>query len=61
MIGRRMTRYQGGTPIVPYNRITYDFPNVDPTHASRRAFRYYWVLSCAFGGFMFATYMTDDR
>ena len=29
-IGRRMRVYQGGVPIVPYQRFIHDFPKVEP-------------------------------
>ena len=38
-LGRRVQRYQGGVPIVPYQRFVYDFPNVDPGYLSRKKFK----------------------
>ena len=61
LVGRRMTRYQGGTPIVPYNRIVHNFINLDPTYYARSTFRFYWLLTCAAGGFMFASYTMNER
>lgn len=29
-VGRRMKHYQGGVPVVPYQRFVHDFPNVEP-------------------------------
>lgn len=60
-VGRRMTRYQGGTPIVPYNRIVWDYVNLDPTKHARSTFRFYWMLTCAAGGFLFATFTVSDK
>lgn len=58
-VGRRARHYQGGVPIVPYNRYVHDFPNLEPTRMAKRAFRKYHFLMCAIGGTLFA-YMTVD-
>lgn len=61
IIGRRMTRFQGGVPIVPYQRFVHDFPNLDPGRLPRNMFRWYFFLTCTIGGLAFAVYTTDTR
>jgi hypothetical protein len=53
-VGRRAQRYQGGVPIVPYNRFVHDFVNVDPTHLARKTFRWWFGCTIFLGGFAFA-------
>ena len=53
-LGRRVQRYQGGVPIVPYQRFVYDFPNVDPGYLSRKKFRRTFFTTCIAGGILFA-------
>lgn len=59
-IGRKAQRYQGGVPIVPYQRIVHDFPNLEPTHYARKVFRTYSLVTCVLGGIAFA-YLTVDQ
>ena len=54
LIGRRAQVYQGGVPVVPYQRWVHDHPNVDPTRSIRRAFRRYTIATCGIAGFIFA-------
>lgn len=61
MIGRRQKRYQGGAPIVPYQRFIHDFPNLEPTFNSQRIFKFWAYGSSAFVGYVWAHYKTDDR
>lgn len=35
VIGRRMKRYGGGVPVVPYQRFIHDFPNLEPARQAR--------------------------
>tara|TARA_B110000285_G_C15044857_1_gene573742 strand:+ start:641 stop:1318 length:678 start_codon:yes stop_codon:yes gene_type:complete len=58
--GRRMTRYQGGVPVVPYQRFVHDFPSVEPTRAARFAFRNWTFGACVVAGFIFAKYTCHD-
>ena len=54
MFGNRMKRYQGGVPVVPYQRFVHDFPNLEPTRISRNTFRNWSFLACLTAGFIFA-------
>jgi hypothetical protein len=38
MIGRRMKRTTGGTPMIPYQRFIHDFPNLEPARQSKMTF-----------------------
>ena len=58
--GRRMRTYQGGVPVVPYQRFIHDFPNVEPARAGRLAFRMGCLGFCAMAGFVFAKYTVHD-
>ena len=58
-LARRMKRYQGGVPAVPYLKYGYDFVNLDPGYYSRKAFRFYFFGLCLAGGYMFASYTVD--
>jgi hypothetical protein len=60
-IARKSQTYQGGVPIVPYNRYIHDFPNLEPTRTARRAFRKYHFLTCCIGGAIFAYATVDQR
>ena len=60
-VGRTMTRYQGGTPIVPYQRFVHDFINLDPSKHARSTFRMYWLVTCAAGGILFASFTMDEK
>ena len=60
-VGRRMTRYQGGVPVVPYQRFVHDFPNLDPGRLVRNTFRWYFFFTCLTGGLIFGYYTTDMR
>ena len=62
-MGRRNQRYQGGVPIVPYQRYVHDFPNVDPGYLARKKFRKTFFLTCFIGGvtFAYATVNTKQR
>jgi hypothetical protein len=61
MIGRRMKRYSGGVPVVPYQRFIHDWPNLEPSRQSRITFRYWTILSSTVAGFIFAGYVTEQR
>lgn len=56
-----MQTYQGGVPIVPYNRFVPDFPNLEPTRMAKRTFRKWHLLTCAFGGAITAYLTVDER
>ena len=60
VIGRRMRVYQGGVPVVPYQRWVHDFPNLEPSRAGRLQFRWYSILSSGVLGFLFARYTVDS-
>ena len=61
VIGRRAKVYQGGVPVVPQQRFIHDFPNVDPTHRSKRTFRTWSFWSACLVGYLFANHMSDNR
>jgi len=54
MIGRRSLRYQGGAPIVPYQRFIHDFPNLEPAFNSQRTFKCWAYGSSLVAGYIFA-------
>ena len=61
VFGNRMKRYQGGVPVVPYQRFVHDFPNLEPTRLSRATFRNWSVASCVLAGFIFARMTVDPQ
>ena len=54
IVGRRMKVYQGGVPVVPYQRFIHDFPNLEPGKAARNTFRWWSLLTSVALGFAFA-------
>ena len=56
-----MKRYQGGVPVVPYQRFIHDFPNLEPAHAARSTFRWWARLSSVAIGFVFARYTVNQE
>ncbi len=60
-VARRMQRYQGGVPQVPYNRFVHDFINVEPSALARKTFRTYFGLIVFAGGFTFAMMTTHTN
>jgi len=59
MVGKRMQTYQGGVPVVPYQRWVHDFPNVHASRTTWRFFRRYGLGTMFLAGFVFARKMTD--
>jgi len=53
-VGRRQKYYQGGVPIVPYQRFIHDFPKLDPGREARLRFRNWSLIFCVTVGFIFA-------
>ncbi len=60
-VAKRAQRFQGGVPIVPYNRLVHDFVNLDPGFLTRKTFRLYFFTTCAIGGYLFATYTVKNN
>lgn len=60
-IARRMQRFQGGVPSVPYPKYGFDFVNLDPGHFTRKTFRFYFASICFIGGYLFASYTVDSH
>lgn len=60
-IARRMNHYQGGVPVIPNNKYSHDFVNLDPGHFSRKNFRWYFFGICLAGGYLFASYTTNSN
>ena len=58
-VGRWAQTYQGGVPVVPYNRWVEEWPNVDAQRTTRKFFRRYAFGTCFITGFALAKYMTD--
>lgn len=56
VVGNWAKSFQGGVPIVPYQKYVHDFPNVEPTFHARRYFRWYFYSTLIAGGLMFANY-----
>lgn len=59
MFGRRMNHYQGGVPVVPYQRFVHDFPNLEPSRMSRNVFRWWSGLFVVVAGHLFARATVD--
>jgi hypothetical protein len=55
-VGRWAKSYQGGVPVVPYQRFVHDFPNVEPAALARKTFRWWFIGTCVAGGLLFANY-----
>lgn len=60
-VSRRMQRYQGGVPLVPYNRYVHDFVNVEPAALARKTFRQYFSIITLTGGFLFAVFTVHQN
>lgn len=60
LVGNRAQRYQGGVPVVPYQRWVDDFPNVTPKRTTWRFFRRYALATSFILGSVFASRMTDN-
>ena len=56
-----MNHYQGGVPVIPNNKYSHDFVNLDPGHFSRKNFRWYFIGICLAGGYLFASYTTNSN
>jgi len=61
IVGRRMKVYQGGVPIVPYQRFIHDFPNLEPAHRARKTFRNWSLATTVALGFVFARYTVNQE
>jgi hypothetical protein len=61
MFGRRMKHYQGGVPVVPYQRFVHDFPNLDPSRHARQTFRRWAGLFSVAAGYMFARFTVNPQ
>jgi hypothetical protein len=60
LLGRRAQTYQGGVPVVPYQRWIDDHPNVHPSRTTNKFFRRYAGVACIVGGYIFGRYMADE-
>ena len=60
-VGRRAQKYQGGVPIIPYQRFVHDFVNLDPGYHTRKTFRWYFFGTCFIGGLSFAYYTVREN
>jgi len=60
LIGRRMTRSQGGVAVVPLQRFVHDHPNVHPMRTTQRYFKRWSFFTMFLCGTLAARYFTDD-
>jgi len=61
VIGRRMKSYQGGVPVVPYQRFVHDFPNLEPITQSSKTFRLWSLGVCVTLGYWIAKYTVNPQ
>lgn len=60
-IGKRAMVYQGGVPVVPYQRFIHVYPNMNPMRSTFRQFRRYAFGSSLIAGYLFASYFTSYK
>jgi hypothetical protein len=60
-VGKKMQSTSSGVPRVPLNRFVHDFPNLDPTHYSRKLFRMGFFSTITLSFFMVGSYLTSDE
>ena len=60
LMGRRARHYQGGVPVVPYQRFIHDWPNMKPGHQSQKWFWRYFSGTLVIGGGLIAYFITND-